>query len=116
VSKLLKKFLFLKENRLLTPGDYCRVFSGGKRHHGLYLTIVVRVNYRGRPRLGLRISKKCAKRAVDRNRVKRVIRQSFRLNQDRLNDLDIVVLAKNGAASLSNLELQNCLDALWASI
>lgn len=116
MNKLLQKFLFLKENRLLTQRDYHHVFSKGSWRSNLYLSVVISHNQFGIPRLGLRISKRCVKKAVDRNRVKRIVRQSFRLNQYRLNDLDVVILAKKGIASLSNIELEKHLDALWASI
>lgn len=68
------------------------------------------------PRLGLRISKKYLKHAVERNRVKRVIRESFRLNQYRLKDLDVVLIAKKGINTFSNQRIGQCLEKLWCDV
>ena len=57
-------------------------------------------NRKSHPRLGLAISKKIIRKAVDRNRVKRMIRESFRLNQQQLGCFDIVVLAKRDTVKL----------------
>ena len=48
-------------------------------------------NIINRPRLGLVVGKKTAKLAVDRNYMKRVLRELFRLNQHHLPSLDLVV-------------------------
>ena len=61
-------------------------------------------------RLGLAISKKCAKRAVDRNRIKRVTREWFRTND--LRGMDVVVTGKRGLAELSASALRASLDDL----
>jgi len=67
-------------------------------------------------RLGLAIAKKRAKRAVDRNRIKRVARESFRHNRERLVGYDAVVMNKNHAASASAIELRQSLDTLWLEL
>lgn len=69
-----------------------------------------------RPRLGLAIAKKRLPRAVDRNRVKRVIRESFRRRQTELGATDVVVLARNGTAGMSNRRLSGQLYSAWAEI
>lgn len=66
-----------------------------------------------KPRLGLVIAKKHIKLAVDRNRVKRLIRESFRLNKATLPSVDIVVLARKGMGELDNKELQQLLNNSW---
>jgi ribonuclease P protein component len=45
----------------------------------------------GVPRLGLLVTRKHAARATERNRIKRCIREAFRLEQDRLGPLDVLV-------------------------
>ncbi len=45
----------------------------------------------GEPRLGMLVSRKHAARAVERNRIKRCIREAFRLEQDRLGPMDLLV-------------------------
>lgn len=68
------------------------------------------------PRLGLIISKKSIKRAVDRNRIKRTIRESFRLCQSRLNGLDVVIMSRAGLGELSGPELRAVLDKHWDAL
>ena len=83
-----------RQLRLLTAGDYRRVFeTAAYKVHGKGLMALASPNERGHPRLGLIFSKKNVRRAVDRNRLKRIVRESIRLQQHRLPSVDIVVLA-----------------------
>ena len=68
------------------------------------------------PRLGLAISRKVAKTAVARNRIKRAVRESFRTHQGRLDALDIVVLARPGVVDRTNKELATTLESLWTRL
>ena len=54
--------------------------------------------------------------AHDRNRLKRVIRESFRLHQHQLPNVDIVVIGKTNAERLTNTELFVLLDKLWKKL
>lgn len=67
-------------------------------------------------RLGLAIAKKRAKRAVDRNRIKRIARESFRHHREQLMGYDAVVMNKDRAASASAIELRQSLDTLWLEL
>ena len=64
-------------------------------------------------RLGLVIAKKHVRLAVQRNRVKRQLRESFRRHQQVLVGLDIVVLARPGLGKLDNATLRAMIDAQW---
>jgi ribonuclease P protein component len=67
----------------------------------------------GDSRLGFVISKKHVKHAVQRNRIKRIIRESFRLNQHQMADNDFVILARPGISDLENAEIREMIDSLW---
>ena len=72
-------------------------------------------------RLGMAVSKKVERRAVGRNRIKRVVRESFRhwraLGADgACGPLDIVVLPRNVAAANSNQQLFSSLERHWAAL
>lgn len=64
-------------------------------------------------RLGLAISKKCARRSVDRQRIKRLIRESFRQTRQQLPAMDIVVMCRPAVLSMSNHEISKALDRHW---
>lgn len=104
---------FSKRVRLLKPAEFSRVFKNAKRSSDRLLTILAASNDLGYPRLGLAISKKHAKRAVDRNRIKRLIRESFRLHQTDLPAADFVVMAKPITKSVENQEIFKSLEHHW---
>lgn len=62
------------------------------------------------------IARKKVRRAVDRNRIKRIVRESFRHRRQQLHGLDVVVLARPDAATASNADLSKALDGLWLRI
>jgi ribonuclease P protein component len=68
------------------------------------------------PRLGLSVAARLIGTAVSRNRIKRVVRESFRLHQHELPNVDIVVNARAGAKSASNVELRSSLERHWQTV
>ena len=105
---------FGREKRLLKPRQFKAVFDSpcGKAP-GKNVLLLARANDLDHPRLGLVIGKKSVKLSVERNRLKRVIRDSFRLNQESLGGLDIVVVARKGLGDLDNAELHQQFGKLW---
>lgn len=100
--------------RLLNADDYQRVFNGQPwKSSDAYLTLLALVNAHDYARLGLVIMKKRVKHAVQRNRIKRVVRESFRQHKRQLGGLDIVVLAKNQTAQHDNAVLFASLQKHW---
>lgn len=107
---------FPSEYRLKTAGEFDFVFKKANRSSSRFFTVLVRPNQLGHPRLGLIISKKCAKAAVRRNRLKRLIRESFRHNVEMLDGLDVVVLGKASANHKENSELSGVLKRHWKEL
>ncbi|MFT6094190.1 MAG: ribonuclease P protein component [Pseudohongiellaceae bacterium] len=66
--------------------------------------------------MGLVIAKKNVGKAVQRNRIKRLIRQSFRTLKPTLNNLDLVVLARKDADKLENQAIVDQLNQLWQDL
>ena len=64
-------------------------------------------------RMGLVVSKRVSKRAVDRNRIKRLARDAFRRWRGRLPHVDLVLIARPSAKLISGPELLQDLDTLW---
>lgn len=102
--------------RLLESTDFTLAFANGKRVRCGSFTLVANKNDLEHPRLGLAISRKAAARAVDRNRIKRIVRESFRSNASTMGPLDIVVRATPIARTQSNSILSRKLNILWRKL
>ncbi len=111
---------FPKALRLLTPADFKQVFDAADvRVSCKELLILGRANPFKRPRLGLVIAKKHIRLANQRNRVKRAVRETFRLQQHNLNShcgIDTIVLARAGLDKLDNPSLHALLRQLWQQV
>ena len=123
----MTQFSFSRALRLLTPADYKSVFDAADlRVSCKELLILARTNQFDHPRLGIVVAKKHVRRAVQRNRAKRLIRESFRLHQGELicalgtetenAGLDAIVLARGGVDKLDNPALRDQLDQLWRQL
>lgn len=106
-------FHFCRKQKLLNAELYKHVFSKSKRFGNKSFTVLARENNLGYPRLGLAISKKAAKRAVDRNRIKRIFRESFRLHQHKLPNVDIIAMCKSDVLSLDKQEMHKQIETQW---
>jgi len=110
-------FRFTKSLRLLCAADFKPVFDDAPfRASHQYFLILARLNQNPQGRLGLVMAKKHMKLAVERNRMKRLIRESFRLHQQDFAGVDIVVLSRKGMDSLSNSEFTQQLNQQWQRI
>ena len=107
---------FTAAARLHKPAEFQAAFKQGKRLHLSLMTVVVATNQSPQPRLGLAVSRKVSPRAVCRNRIKRQIRESFRVHRHKLPALDLVVIAKAPAAKAGNPQLRAELTQLWQRI
>ena len=112
----MKSNTFPRELRLVTPSQFSRVFDHPVKAVSDHITILAKFNDLQNPRLGLTIAKKKEKTAVGRNRIKRIIRDSFRLNQHNLPNIDIVVIARNQIGEADNKHLHKQLNKLWKKI
>ncbi len=90
-------FSFPKGERILKPDDFSRVRKTGKRVSTRSLTIYILPAEPGVRRLGLSVSSRVGN-AVVRNRIKRLLREAFRLNKESLpRSSDILVSVKSTA-------------------
>lgn len=106
-----------KSARLLSADKFQRVFAQADyRASHRYCLILARANALSRPRLGLVIAKKHVRLAVQRNRIKRLIRESFRQRQHQLPPIDAIVLARNSLDQLDNRRITTILEQLWQKL
>lgn len=108
---------FDKARRLLTPAQYKAVFDDAAfKVSSRELLILARPNALPHARLGLVVGKRYARLAVSRNRVKRIARETFRLNQTDLAGLDGIVLGRAGVDQLDKAALRQQLAQLWRQL
>jgi ribonuclease P protein component len=102
--------------RLTSTRSFKRVFANPRRFGGTGFAVLARTSQVGHARVGLAISKRCAARAVDRNRLKRTVRESFRTVAERLPPVDVVILCGRGAVTMPAAQLRRSLDEVWRQI
>ena len=89
--------------------DFRNVYRKGKSFANKYLVMYVLENNGDRNRLGISVSKKVGNSVV-RHRITRLVRESYRLHENIFNSgLDIVVVARNNAASVSYADVESAL-------
>jgi ribonuclease P protein component len=113
---VLSKKRFPKNHRLINSDHYSRVFSRPDRFIGVGYTLLTRTNEQGFARLGLALSKRKIPRSVDRNRIKRIVRESFRYRFSDLPSVDIIFLCSKDSTVLSNQFLFTSLEMSWKKI
>lgn len=104
-----------RTNRLRNRRDFRRVFKYGKsvanRHFVVYM---MRKKEDAPVRIGISVSKKVAKRAVDRNRVKRLVKEVVRKWIGQLPPgQDLVIIARNAAVDLDYIQTEQSLQHLF---
>ena len=81
-------------NRLKKPEEYAAAFSSNNRSSDKFFLFLAIKNNTNIARLGLAVPKKNVSSAVERNRIKRIIRESFRSQKNKLKGRDVVVFVK----------------------
>lgn len=107
---------FPRSARILNGATYAPVFRKNARLGDRFWTVLVHDCDDGTARLGLAIAKKRARRAVDRNRLKRIARDSFRHHRHRLGSRRFVVMNRDAATAAPSGELRVALDRLWSRV
>jgi ribonuclease P protein component len=104
---------FPKTERLLNRKDFVNLNRTGKRYRTDHFTIIIQKNGLGITRLGITASKKIGN-SVKRNRVKRRIKEVYRLNKNQFPDqYDIVIIPKRQAVELEFSQIQEELCGIW---
>jgi ribonuclease P protein component len=104
------------QRRLRRKSDFEAAYARGRRFGNGFFAVTAMPNDIGGPRLGLAVSVKNAGSSVERNRIRRTIRESFRLHQHELPPVDLVVSARARARDAAGIELRASLLALWQKV
>lgn len=113
ISGEMSSTAFPREVRLTHKREYQQVFANATAVRDRHFTVLICSSETSSPRLGMVVAKKKAKRAVDRHRIKRIVRESFRNARVSLPVVDIIVLSQASAASASNEQLFQSLEKIW---
>ena len=105
-----------RETRLRRPAEFAALRTSSGRLGGRCFHLRHAPNALGHARLGLAISKRVSKRAVERNRIKRLVRESFRRVRTQLPDIDVMVMARSQAAGVDGVDLLAQLNELWKKL
>jgi ribonuclease P protein component len=101
------------DRRLRRKSEFEAVYARGRRFGDSFFAVVTCANGVGGPRLGLAVAAKTAGNSVERNRIRRIVRESFRLHQHDIPSVDLVVSARARVRGTASRELRASLDALW---
>ena len=104
---------FRASQRIRTTADFDNVYKNGGRAGDAFFGVAFRANGAGVVRLGMSVGVRAVGNAVARNRLRRLIRESFRLRQQELPGIDIVITARPGAKAAAPAELKKSLESHW---
>src|ERR1700761_4680627 len=99
--------------RLHQPAEFLAVRERGRKFADVFFSVSVLSNGAEHPRLGLSIATRVFGSAVERNRIKRLTRESFRLNQHSLPPVDVTVAARDAAKRATLADLRSSLEKHW---
>lgn len=107
---------FPKTSRLQNASEFEAVFSRNQFKVSNRYFLILALNADSNSRLGIVVAKKNIASAVQRNRMKRLIRESFRTSTRKPDKMDLIVLVRKGADKLSNSEILLNLNRLWQDL
>lgn len=108
---------FVRQQRLLTSSEFKGVFDRAEyRVSHKHFLLLARLNTRELSRLGMVVGKKNLSRAVDRNRIKRVARDTFRQSTVVGQGLDVIFLVRRGIGELSSKQQTPTLQEAWQEL
>jgi ribonuclease P protein component len=111
---------FKPAQRLRRKSEFDYVYRDARRSADAFFAVFTRAPGTAPsqpiPRLGLAIAARIIGGSVRRNRIKRLVRESFRQHQHELPAVDIVVNARNGARDADNVAIVRSLEKHWRAV
>jgi ribonuclease P protein component len=113
----MSRAVFTNQQKLNQPSEFKWVFSKPVVSSDSFFRVLARVGQGKNSRLGMAVSRQVDRKAVVRNRIKRVIRESFRKRFSGTDKrLDIIVLPRRETATTCNTELFRSLQSHWSRL
>lgn len=110
------RYRFVRSMRLLKTDDFSSVFSLRRSSGDAFFQVLIAPNGLPHARLGLVVGRKTDRRAVARNYIKRLVRETFRLNAENLAGLDLVIRSRRSFSRREGGEAQASLLSLFARV
>ena len=110
---MLEDKSFKKRNRLLNKTAFSSVLSAQKKRFCGTFILYTHENSYDHPRMGIIISKKQVRLASDRNRIRRMVKETFRENIASLPNIDIVLIGLHPMQHLTGIEILRCIEKQW---
>lgn len=107
---------FSRQFRLTKKHEFAAVFAKSQKATSKFLLVLYKPNALAHARLGMIVSKRYLKRAVDRNWLRRTVRESFRQGQVPLKGLDLVVLMRSEWCPQERKALRVDVANLWETL
>ena len=112
----MHRLTFPAQKRLRRKSEFDAAYARGRRFGNGFFAVTASSNDKHGARLGMAVAVRTAGNAVERNRLRRIVRESFRLHQHSLPALDFVVNARPKARGIPGAELHASLAELWTKI
>jgi len=109
-------FRFKFNQHLRGRDAFSRVLNEGRRCRVNSLSVFSCPNHLTYCRIGIILSKKQVKRAVDRNYIKRLLKESFRLSQTQFTNMDFVIFGYSGLVHMTKPELRALVTSIWQKL
>jgi ribonuclease P protein component len=103
-------------HKLRTAAEFERARRGPDRLADVLFVVQATKNDSGQARLGMAVGLRATGSAVRRNRLRRLIRESFRMHREALPSVDVLVTARAAAAKATNPEVFASLAQFWRDI
>ena len=112
----MHRLTFPAYKRLRRKSEFDAAYARGRRFGNGFFAVTVSSNDKHGARLGMAVAVRTAGNAVERNRIRRIVRESFRLHQHALPSVDLVVSARPKARGAPGAELHASLATLWKKV